>query len=180
MTRETLVEALTERGAGYWVLTPLRTGDGMILVNRGFVPAERADPATRRPGQVKGASRVDGPASVQLSREGASCAPTGPPRALVQSRRRGHRQGARAWRRRALLHRCGRRAQPGGTAGRRADGRPFPQRALGLCADLVRAGRPVAVRAGPDDPDYSRTAISHAARSRFSKLIRALQAQLGD
>ena len=47
--RETLVQALTERGAGWWVLTPLRTPHGVILVNRGFVPPERrAAPPTGR------------------------------------------------------------------------------------------------------------------------------------
>jgi len=46
--RETLVQALTERGAGYWVITPLRTARGMVLINRGFVPGSdtpRATPA---------------------------------------------------------------------------------------------------------------------------------------
>lgn len=45
--RETLVQALTERGAGWWVITPLRTPRGTVLVNRGFVPAQFRDPATR-------------------------------------------------------------------------------------------------------------------------------------
>jgi surfeit locus 1 family protein len=41
---ETLVQALTELGSGFWVLTPLRQADGsLILVNRGFVPPERRD-----------------------------------------------------------------------------------------------------------------------------------------
>jgi surfeit locus 1 family protein len=36
--RDTLVRALTEIGAGYWVLTPFQTDDGLVvLVNRGFV-----------------------------------------------------------------------------------------------------------------------------------------------
>jgi surfeit locus 1 family protein len=36
----TPVQALTERGSGYWLLTPLCTTDGhVILVNRGFIPA---------------------------------------------------------------------------------------------------------------------------------------------
>jgi surfeit locus 1 family protein len=43
---ETLVRALTELGAGDWVLTPLRLEDGtVVLVNRGFVPPERRDRA---------------------------------------------------------------------------------------------------------------------------------------
>lgn len=51
--RATLVQALTERGAGYWVMTPLRTNDGTILINRGFVPEDRRDAATRPEGQVE-------------------------------------------------------------------------------------------------------------------------------
>jgi surfeit locus 1 family protein len=43
---ETLVRALTELGAGDWVLTPLRLEDGtVVLVNRGFVPPEQRDRA---------------------------------------------------------------------------------------------------------------------------------------
>jgi surfeit locus 1 family protein len=49
--RETLVIAVTDYGGGFWVLTPLQTTDGItVLVNRGFVPAERRDPSTRREG----------------------------------------------------------------------------------------------------------------------------------
>lgn len=59
--RETLVQAATELGAGYWVLTPLRTSEGFtVLVNRGFVPAERRDPATRAAGQLAGERAVTG------------------------------------------------------------------------------------------------------------------------
>lgn len=43
-----LVQAVTERGAGFWVLTPLRLADdATVLINRGFVPADRRDPAAR-------------------------------------------------------------------------------------------------------------------------------------
>ena len=36
----TLVQASTALGAGYWVMTPLRSGDGsIVLINRGFIPA---------------------------------------------------------------------------------------------------------------------------------------------
>lgn len=46
--RTVLVQAVTERGAGFWVLTPLRLpDDATVLVNRGFVPADRRDPAER-------------------------------------------------------------------------------------------------------------------------------------
>lgn len=38
----TLTQAVTEQGAGFWVLAPLRTTQGFtVLVNRGFVPAEK-------------------------------------------------------------------------------------------------------------------------------------------
>ena len=38
---QTLVQAVTDLGAGYWVLTPLRSADGsVVLVNRGFVQAD--------------------------------------------------------------------------------------------------------------------------------------------
>jgi surfeit locus 1 family protein len=58
--RETLVQALTERGGGYWVLTPLATAAGVVLVNRGFVPPERRASATRAAGQVAGPVTVTG------------------------------------------------------------------------------------------------------------------------
>lgn len=46
--RETLVQAVTEKGPGFWVLTPLKTDRGFtVLVNRGFVPPERKAAASR-------------------------------------------------------------------------------------------------------------------------------------
>lgn len=40
--RETLVQAATALGGGYWVLTPLVSDAGFtVLVNRGFVPPDR-------------------------------------------------------------------------------------------------------------------------------------------
>jgi len=55
--RETLVQAVTEYGAGSWVMTPLVLSDGTtVLVNRGFVPSDRSDPASR--------DRRDGPVVV--------------------------------------------------------------------------------------------------------------------
>lgn len=58
--QETLVDALTERGKGFWVLTPLITRDRTILVNRGFVPTELADPSNRQAGQLQGSVAVTG------------------------------------------------------------------------------------------------------------------------
>jgi len=38
--RNILTQAVTDLGAGHWVLTPLRThASGIVLINRGFVPA---------------------------------------------------------------------------------------------------------------------------------------------
>ncbi|GAB3626111.1 surfeit locus 1 family protein [Pandoraea terrae] len=49
--RETYVQAVTELGGGFWVLTPLREEDGnLILINRGFVPPEWR----KNPPQVRG------------------------------------------------------------------------------------------------------------------------------
>jgi len=58
--RETLVDALTERGAGFWVVTPFQTRDGTILINRGFVPPERKAVRTRASGQPPGEVAVTG------------------------------------------------------------------------------------------------------------------------
>lgn len=52
---ETLVQATTELGAGFWVLTPLRRQDGTsILINRGFVAARR------EPGSDSAITRIEG------------------------------------------------------------------------------------------------------------------------
>lgn len=77
--RETLVQALTERGAGWWVLTPLQTPAGVVLVNRGFVPPERRDPAARRTGAPAGETTVTG--LVRLSEPGGGFLRTNDPAA---------------------------------------------------------------------------------------------------
>jgi surfeit locus 1 family protein len=42
-------------GPGYWVFTPARLGDGaIVMVNRGFVPEGRQNPATRSEGEISG------------------------------------------------------------------------------------------------------------------------------
>ncbi|MGV7216162.1 SURF1 family protein [Bradyrhizobium sp. UFLA05-112] len=59
--RETLVKAVTEEGAGFWVLTPFQRDDGtLVLINRGFVPVEKRDPATRPDGNVSGTIELTG------------------------------------------------------------------------------------------------------------------------
>ncbi len=57
--RETLVQALTDLGEGFWVLTPLRTDQGFIvLVNRGFVPPERG--AAAKHSEIAGEASLTG------------------------------------------------------------------------------------------------------------------------
>jgi surfeit locus 1 family protein len=58
--RDTLVHALTEKGPGAWVLTPLRTAEGVILINRGFVPPDKRDASTRASSQVTGDVTITG------------------------------------------------------------------------------------------------------------------------
>jgi surfeit locus 1 family protein len=58
---ETLVQALTDLGAGFWVLTPLGLGDGtVVLVNRGFVPPERRERAAHGAAEATTAATVTG------------------------------------------------------------------------------------------------------------------------
>ncbi len=72
--RETLVQALTERGGGYWVLTPLQTPPGaIVLVNRGFVPSDAlaqwrsaARPAGEQ--EITGLLRLSEPGGIPLRR----------------------------------------------------------------------------------------------------------------
>ncbi|WP_085554225.1 SURF1 family protein [Azospirillum agricola] len=59
--RETLVQAVSDLGAGFWVLTPFESREGFtLLVNRGFVPPNRRDPAARADGQIEGETTVTG------------------------------------------------------------------------------------------------------------------------
>jgi surfeit locus 1 family protein len=65
--RETLVYTVASEntrgfsGPGYLVLTPLELASGAsVIVNRGFVPLDKKDPATRRAGQVEGTVAITG------------------------------------------------------------------------------------------------------------------------
>jgi surfeit locus 1 family protein len=49
-----------ESGPGYWVFTPARFDGGTVVVNRGFVPQGRQNPATRRDGEVAGTVQIVG------------------------------------------------------------------------------------------------------------------------
>ncbi|MEI9415279.1 SURF1 family protein [Mesorhizobium sp. Cs1321R2N1] len=57
----TLVQAVTELGGGYWVLTPMRTDRGfVVLVNRGFIPQERKAEFERERGGLTAPAVIDG------------------------------------------------------------------------------------------------------------------------
>jgi surfeit locus 1 family protein len=45
---------------GYWVFTPARVPGGIVMVNRGFVPEAKRDPATRPGGQTAGPTDIVG------------------------------------------------------------------------------------------------------------------------
>lgn len=57
---EVAVQAVTELGPGYWILTPFETSDFTVLVNRGFVPSDRRDPLVRLAGQSPGEAIATG------------------------------------------------------------------------------------------------------------------------
>ncbi|MBA4805956.1 MAG: SURF1 family protein [Brevundimonas sp.] len=59
--QEALVQAVTDYGPGFWVMTPLRADAGFtVLVNRGFVSPERRLASDRATGQVAGDQTVTG------------------------------------------------------------------------------------------------------------------------
>lgn len=59
--RETCTQAVTVRGPGCWVLTPLRTEAGdWLLVNRGFVDPEHREAATRTQAEIAGTVTITG------------------------------------------------------------------------------------------------------------------------
>ncbi len=62
--RDTLVQAVTELGGGFWVMTPLQATGFTVLVNRGFVPADargRIGPPPPGEVRVRGLLRVSEP-----------------------------------------------------------------------------------------------------------------------
>lgn len=59
--QETLVQAVSDLGAGYWVLTPFVTQSGFtLLVNRGFVPHDQRTRADRAAGEIPGTATING------------------------------------------------------------------------------------------------------------------------
>jgi surfeit locus 1 family protein len=60
--KELYVGAFSPRGnEGFQIVTPLRLADGtLLLVNRGWVPEKRKDPATRADAQIAGPVEIEG------------------------------------------------------------------------------------------------------------------------
>ena len=58
---EAQVYTLSALGAGYWIMTPLRTDEGAIVyINRGFVPMDQKAPVNRPAGQTSDEVSVTG------------------------------------------------------------------------------------------------------------------------
>jgi len=58
---QTLVQASTELGSGYWVMTPLRREDGtIVMINRGFVPSKARSAVAPAPATADGINEVSG------------------------------------------------------------------------------------------------------------------------
>jgi surfeit locus 1 family protein len=58
---ETQVLAVTDYGSGFWVLTPLKLEDGsVVLVNRGFVPADRREHVAHDAADAGGTTTISG------------------------------------------------------------------------------------------------------------------------
>lgn len=66
--------------SGYFVYTPLELDDGrFLLVNRGFVPFDRKDPATREEGQASGWMTINGLARDRLTEKPSFLVPENDP-----------------------------------------------------------------------------------------------------
>ena len=60
-TKELYLYAVSEGRAGWHVITPLKTEDGeVVLIDRGFVPDELRNPASRAEGELDGMLAVTG------------------------------------------------------------------------------------------------------------------------
>jgi len=67
-TRERHFFATFEGQTGFYVYTPMTLADGRtLLVNRGFVPYEMKEPATRPAGEISGEQTVTGYARLRLA-----------------------------------------------------------------------------------------------------------------
>jgi surfeit locus 1 family protein len=59
--KDALVQASTIRGPGWWVMTPLATPKGTLLVNRGYVPKRKSPAVPSGPVTITGLLRLSEP-----------------------------------------------------------------------------------------------------------------------
>jgi len=78
--RESHFLATWKGAAGFFVYTPLQLSDGRyVLVNRGFVPYDRKEPATRAAGQVEGDVNIAGLGRNRLTEKPSALVPDNDP-----------------------------------------------------------------------------------------------------
>ena len=71
--RETLVQASTDYGSGFWVMTPLQLPDGsIVLVNRGFVSPDKRARSSRNDGSSESRMPADVVGLLRLTQPGGS------------------------------------------------------------------------------------------------------------
>ncbi|MGJ7578940.1 SURF1 family protein [Variovorax sp. RHLX14] len=71
--RETLVQASTDYGSGFWVMTPMQLSDGsIVLVNRGFVSPEKRVRSSRNDGSSEPRTPRDVVGLLRLTQPGGS------------------------------------------------------------------------------------------------------------
>jgi hypothetical protein len=138
--KSVLVQAVTERGGGFWLLTPMHLSDSStVLINRGFLPTGHSDSAARAASEI-----VAGPVTVtgllRISEPGGAFLRSNDPAndRWYSPRRRRHSAHQRPWfLGRTLFHRRRCHAQSRWLSGRRPDCGPLPQQPSCLCTDLV-------------------------------------------
>src|SRR5579875_2658677 len=132
---QTLVHGASELGYGYWVMAPLATDRGFIvLVNRGYVPAGLpGTPAFAKAAPPAGDVTLTG--LLRFSEPGGGFL-------------RPNRPGADQWYSRDVAAIAAARGRPR----RGTHPNPFPQSARGLCGHLVPAGAGDAGRRGHRHP----------------------------
>jgi len=109
----TKVQAVTDLGSGFWLMTPLRSADGSItLINRGYIPAGAAAEVSAAPGRHH--QRQWSAAHERAGRR-LSAAQRCRRQSLVLARCGCHCRRARIATGGAILHRC-RRQCAGGLA----------------------------------------------------------------
>ena len=147
--------------SGFYVYTPFELGDGKaVFVNRGFVPYDRKDPATRTEGQIEGRTSISGLARNTLAEKPSIIVPDNDPAKNIfywkdiaaMTARAGLASGTQSA---AVLHRHRQECRAGRPAGRRRDDRRPAQQPSAICGDLVWPRRSASRRVRHADPALS-------------------------